>query len=62
MIFFKLNLCLLEKSAYLSVMLSGNPKLLGMDFGTKAFRIFYPTICCSSFDASFGEDGASSKN
>jgi hypothetical protein len=59
MIFFKLDLCLLEKNPYLSVVLSRLPKPLGIDFGVKASRICYPIICCSSFDASFGEDGAS---
>lgn len=59
MIFFKLSLCLLEKKPYLSVVLSSLPKPLGTDFGAKAIKISYPIICCSSFDASFGEDGAS---
>jgi len=61
MLFFKLSLCLLEKKPYLSVVLSSLPKPLGIDFGAKASKICYLTICCSSFDASFGEDGASFK-
>ncbi|NBC06117.1 MAG: hypothetical protein GVY26_02885 [Bacteroidetes bacterium] len=59
MIFFKLSLCLLEKKPYLSVVLSSLPKLVGTGFGAKAIKISYPIICCSSFGASFGEDGAS---